>query len=89
MKKIIFLVRHSTRVTNLVLVRKNNREIRLCTDNYLVPSRDEVIQIVNGFEMMSFLEEEEKRLKTTLTTKWGMFPYRRMSFNLFNVEASF
>lgn len=65
--KIIFPVRHSTWVTNLVPVRKKSGEIRLCVDfrnlnqasekdNYPLPSLDEVLQIVNGSQMMSFLD---------------------------------
>lgn len=52
--RIIFLVRHSMWVANLVPVRKKNGEIRLCVDfcnlncasekdNYPVPSLDEVL----------------------------------------------
>ena len=64
--KIIFPIRHSIWVANLVLVWKKTREIRLCVnfcnlnlasqkDNYPLPSLDEVLQIVNGSKMMSFL----------------------------------
>lgn len=64
---IIFLVWHSTWVENLVPVRKMNGDIRLCVefknlnraskkDNYPLPSLDEVLQIVNGAQMMSFLD---------------------------------
>ena len=45
--------------------------------------------------MMSFLDgylgynqvmvNEEDRLKTTFTTKWGTFAYKRMPFGLINV----
>ena len=82
--RFIFLVRRSTWVANLVPVRKKNGEIRLCMDfrnlnrasekdNYPVPSLDEVIQVVNYSQMMSFLDgysrynqvmvEEEDRLR--------------------------
>ncbi|GLJ23907.1 hypothetical protein SUGI_0454270 [Cryptomeria japonica] len=65
--KIIFLVRHSTWVANLVPVRKKNGEIQLCVnfrnlnkasekDNYPLPSLDKVLQIANGSQMMSFLD---------------------------------
>ena len=67
-------------------------------DNYPVPSLDEVIQVVNGSQVMSFLHgysgynqvmvEEEDRLKTTFTTKWGTFAYRRMPFRLINAGAT-
>ena len=97
-------------VANLVPDRKKNGEIRLCIDfrnlnrasqkdNYLVPSLDEVIQVFNDSQVMSFLDcysgynqvmvEEEDRLKTTFTTKWGTFSYRRMPFDLINAGATF
>lgn len=49
--------------------------------------------------MMSFLDrysgynqvmvEQEDRLKTVFTTKWGTFAYRRMPFGLINIGATF
>lgn len=65
--RIIFPFKHSTCVANLVPIRKKNGEIKLCVDfrnlnraskkdNYLVPLLDEVLQIVNGSQMMSFLD---------------------------------
>lgn len=108
--RIIFLVRHSTWVANLVPVRKKNGEIRLCVDfrnlnwasekdNYLVPSLNEVLQIVNSSQMMSFLDgysgynqvmvQYEDCHKTSFTTKWGRFTYRRMPFGLINDGATF
>ena len=78
-------------VTNLVPIRKKNRELRLCVDfknlnkaskkdNYPLPSLDEVLQVINGAQMMKFMDgylgynqiivEEEDRLKTTFTMKW-------------------
>lgn len=64
---IIFPVRHSTWVANVVHVRKKSGEIRVCIDfrhlnrasekdNYPLPSLDEVLQMVNGAQMMSFLD---------------------------------
>ena len=52
--KIIFIVRHSEWVANLVLVRKNYGEIRLCLDfknlnrasdkdNYSVPPMEQIL----------------------------------------------
>ena len=66
-EKIIFPIWHSTWVTNLVWVCKKNGEIRLCMDfrnlnqssqkdNYPLPLLDKVLQIVNKFKMMSFLD---------------------------------
>ena len=49
--------------------------------------------------MMSFLDgylgynqvmvQEEDRMKTAFTTKWGTFAYRRMPFGLLNAGATF
>ncbi|XP_059074946.1 uncharacterized protein LOC131874979 [Cryptomeria japonica] len=68
-------------------------------DNYPLPLLDEVLQIVNRSQMMSFLDgysdynqvlvEPEDRLKTAFTTKWGTFAYKRMPFGLINVRATF
>ena len=33
--------------------------------------------------------DKEDRLKTTFTTKWGTFAYRRMPFGLINAGATF
>ena len=57
--KIIFKVRHSEWVSNLVPVRKKSGEIRLCVDfrnlnrasdkdNYHVPPMEQILQIVLG-----------------------------------------
>ena len=68
-------------------------------DNYQIPSLDEVIQVVNGSQMMSFLDgysrynqvmvQEEDRLKTSFTTKWDTFSYRIMPFSLINARDTF
>jgi hypothetical protein len=60
--KIIFQVRHSAWVANLVLVRKKSGEIHLCVDfrnlnrasekdNYLVPPMEQLLQTVSGSEI--------------------------------------
>jgi hypothetical protein len=65
--KNIFQVRHSDSVENLVLVRKKNREIRLCVDfknlnkaskkdNCVVPPMDQILQLVSRLEMLSLLD---------------------------------
>ena len=65
--KIIFKVRHSEWVSNLELVRKKSREIRLCVDfrnlnrasdkdNYLVPPMEQILQMVSGSELFSLLD---------------------------------
>ena len=65
--KIIFKVRHSEWVSNLVPVQKKSREIRLCVDfrnlnsasdkdNYLVPPMEQILQMVSGFELFSLLD---------------------------------
>jgi hypothetical protein len=108
--KIIFPIRHSTWVANLVPVQKKTGEIHLCVDfcnlnlasqndNYPLASLDEVLQIVNGSKMMSFLDgylgynqimvDEEDRVKIAFTTKWGTFTYRRIPFRLINAGATF
>jgi hypothetical protein len=65
--KIIFQVRHSTWVPNLVPVRKNSGEIRLCVDfrnlnrasekdNYPVLSMEQLMQTISSSEMFSLLD---------------------------------
>eukprot|EP01018_Ginkgo_biloba_P033329 Gb_18650 [translate_table: standard] len=103
-------IRESLSPSNLVPMRKKNSDIRLCVDfrnlnkssvkdNYPLPSLDEVLQIVSGSEMMSFLDgfsgynqvlvDQQDRMKTTFTTKWGTFAYKRMPFGLINAGATF
>lgn len=64
---IIYLVRCSTWMENLVYVQKKNGEIKLSVefknlnkalekDNYPLPSLDEVLQMVNGSHMMSLFD---------------------------------
>eukprot|EP00253_Pinus_taeda_P029900 PITA_29900 len=65
--KIIFSVRHSKWVSNMVLVRKKNRDIRICIDfrnlnkacqkdNFPLPPMEQILQAVAGSELMSFLD---------------------------------
>ena len=65
--KIIFKVRHSEWVSNLVLVRRKSGEIRLCVDfrnlnrasdkdNYPVPPMEQILQMVLGSELFSLLD---------------------------------
>jgi hypothetical protein len=65
--RIIFLVRHTQWIANLVLVIKNNGDIRLCVefinlnraskkDNYHVPPMEQILHCVFGFEMLSLLD---------------------------------
>ena len=65
--RIIFKVRHSEWVSNLVPVRKKSGEIRLCVDfrnlnrasdkdNYPVPPMEQLLQMVSGSEMFSLLD---------------------------------
>jgi ribonuclease HI len=64
--KIIFPVRYTQWVYNLVPVRKKSSEIRLCVDfqnlnrasdkdNYLVPPMEQILQQVSNFERLSLL----------------------------------
>jgi hypothetical protein len=65
--KIIFQVRHSAWVENLVPVRKKSGEIRLCVDfrnlnrasekdNYPVPPMEQLLQTMSGSEIFSLLD---------------------------------
>jgi len=65
--KIIFPVRHSHWVSNLVPVRKKNGEIRVCIDfknlnrsclkdNFPLPPMEHILQSISGTTMMSFLD---------------------------------
>ena len=64
---IIKPIRHSTWVSNLVPVRKNNGDIRLCVDfrnlnfaslkdNYGLPNMEAMLQQVTRFELMSMMD---------------------------------
>lgn len=65
--RIVFLIKHSTWISNLVLVRKKNGDIRLCVDfqdlnrvslkdHYPLPSMESILQTVVGSEMFSLLD---------------------------------
>jgi hypothetical protein len=65
--KIIFPVRHTQWVSNLIPVRKKNGEIRLCVDfrnlnkasdkdNYPVPPMEQILQQVSSSERLSLLD---------------------------------
>jgi len=65
--KIIFLVRHSKWVSNLVPVRKKNGDIRICIDfrnfnrarwkdNFSLPPMEQILQCITGSELTSFLD---------------------------------
>eukprot|EP00253_Pinus_taeda_P004159 PITA_04159 len=65
--KIIFLVRHSNWVSNIVPVRKKNGDIRICIDfrslnkasqkdNFPFPTMEKILHSVAGSELMSFLD---------------------------------
>jgi len=65
--KIIFPIRHSKWVSNLVPVRKKNGDIRICIDfrnlnkgcqkyNFSLPTMGHILQLVVGSELMSFLD---------------------------------
>ena len=65
--KVIFKVRHSEWVSNLVPVRKNSGEIRLCIDfinrnrasdkdNYHVPPMEQILQMVSSSELFLLLD---------------------------------
>jgi hypothetical protein len=61
--KIIFPIRHSKWVSNIFLIRKKNKDIRICIDfinlniaseknSFLLPPTEQILQSVSGFEMM-------------------------------------
>jgi hypothetical protein len=65
--RIIFLVRHTQWISNIVPVRKKNGDIRLCVDfinvnkasekdNYPVPPMEKILQCVFGSHMLSLLD---------------------------------
>lgn len=65
--KIIFPVRHSNWVSNMVLVRKKNGDIRICIDfrnlnkasqkdNFPLPNMEQTLHSVAGSELMFFLD---------------------------------
>jgi hypothetical protein len=65
--KIIFQVRHSAWVANLVPIKKKSGEIRLCVDfknlnraskndNYPVPPMEQLLQTISGSEIFSLLD---------------------------------
>ncbi len=65
--KIIFLVRNTCWVANLMPVRNKNGDIRLCInfinlnktsqkDNYPVPSMEHILQSLSGSKMLSLLD---------------------------------
>ena len=67
MAKIIFLVRHTTWVANLVLVKKKSGDIRICIDfrninrvslkdNYPVPAMEQILHSVSRSTMLSLLD---------------------------------
>ena len=64
--KVIFPIRHSKWVSNMVPVRKKNGDIRICIDfrnlnkdcqkdNFPLPTMEQILQPVTGSELISFL----------------------------------
>jgi len=108
--KIIFPVRHSRWVSNLIPVRKKNGDIRICIDfhnlnkdfqkdNFSLPPMEQILQLVEDSELMSFLDgflgynqilvHLDDQLKSTFRTTWGTYAYQKMSFRLINAGATF
>jgi hypothetical protein len=65
--KIIFQVRHSSWVENLIAVRKKTRKFHLCVDfhnlnnafekdKYHVPPMDQILYLLSGSKMFSLLD---------------------------------
>jgi hypothetical protein len=107
---IIFSVRHTQCISNLVPVRKKNGDIRLCVDfrnlnkasekyNYPVQPMEQIIQYVSGSERISLLDDfssynqflvsHDDQLKIAFRTKCETYAYRKMSFGLINIGATF
>ena len=73
--KIIFKVRHSEWVSNLVPIRKKSGEIRLCVDfrnlnrasdkdNYSVPHMEYILQMVSSSDLFSLLDGFSSKTKS-------------------------
>eukprot|EP00253_Pinus_taeda_P016409 PITA_16409 len=94
----------------MVPIRKKNGDIRICIyfrnlnkayqkDNFPLPPMEQILQVVAGLELMSFLDgfsrynqvlvHPNDQLKTMFRTKWGTYAYQKMSFGLINVGATF
>jgi hypothetical protein len=65
--RIIFKVRHSTWVSNMVPCKEKSGEIRICIDfqnlnhasnkdNYPVPPMEQILQLVSGSHLFSLLD---------------------------------
>lgn len=95
-RNIIYPSKHTSWVSNLVPVRKKNGEIRLCVDSrelnkaslkdhYPLPSMEQILQVVSGFERFSLFDgysgynqilvEKGDQFKIAFTTKWGTMAY--------------
>ena len=94
----------------MVPVRKKNGDIRIYIDfrnlnkscqkgNFPLPTMEQILRKVAGFELMSFLDgfsgynqilvHPDDRLKTTFRTKWGTNAYQKIPFGLINAGATF
>ena len=94
--KIIFKVKHSEWVSNLVPVRKNSREIRLYVDfrnlncasdkdNYLVPPMEQILQMVSGSELFSLLDGFSGYNQVFVVEKTGSRPLSKPSRELLRI----
>jgi hypothetical protein len=77
------------------------RNLNRCSlkDNYSLPKMDHILQRVvdakrismldgySGYNQISVVEEDKK--KTTFTTPWVTFMYKKMPFRLMNAGATF
>ena len=95
--QIIFKVRHSIWISNLVPVRMNSGEIRLCVsfcnlnrasnkDNYLVPSIEQILQRVSRSKIFSLLDglsryNQVLEVKPNLLKTTFMFKWGTFTFN--------
>jgi hypothetical protein len=98
---IIFTVKYSEWVSNLVPIQKKNGQIRLCVDFSALnrANMEMILQQVAWSQMMSLLDgfssynqikvKRADKYKTTFITRWGTFAYERMPFGLYNAGATF
>jgi hypothetical protein len=83
---IIFPVKYSEWVSNLVLVRKSRDQIKLC----IYFSTSNRANVKDHFPLPNQIKVKRvDRFKTTFITRWGTFAYERMPFGLCNEGATF
>lgn len=103
-------VKYPTWISNMVVVPKKNGGVRICIDftnlikacpkdNYPLPSIDQLVEAVEGYEELSFMDgysgynqvalAEEDQLHTAFYTPHGLYYYTKMPFGLRNAGATY